>query len=79
MHLLLDVALVEIQDVAQPNRNSHYNSLPQSSRAIVPASKGRCSTVLITNRPINTNQPLNGYPSTSDPNLSMEVTYARQL
>jgi len=40
--------------------------------------EGRCSTVLTTSRPINTNRPLNTFLSTLDRNLSMEVTYARR-
>ncbi len=78
-HLLLDVALVEIQDTVQFNHDSHCNSLPRGSRAIVSALKDKFLTVPTINRPISTNRPLNKFPSTSDRNLSTAVTYALQL
>jgi len=78
VHQLPDVAPVEFQVVVQPSRDSQCNSHPRGSRAIVSASKVRYLTVLTINRPISINRPLSGYPSTSDPNSSMVVTYARQ-
>jgi len=78
MHLLLDMALVEIQDAVQFNRDSHCYSLPRGLRAIVSALKDKFLTVLTINRPISTNRPLNKFPSMSDWNLSMVVTYALQ-
>jgi len=61
MHLLLDVVLVEIQHAVQFNCDSHCNSLPRGSRAIVSVLKDKFLTVPTINRLTSTNQPLNEF------------------